>query len=367
MHTYTMIITDEAYYTFRDHLLYSFDDARGEQWDNTLGFVPVVEVPFNDVNEDMGLPTFYGIIPALDAVNELNSMAGQILKNTADAPLIAYGVAKGTKFEKTLNASGQTVWTIPSVLDFTGHQVQPHLEYLELKAGSLASMLDFVARIQKDVELALPEMQLKGGGQRTGSGYEAQVEMQGIIDKIEAIRETHFGAAEDILQMALVADDAGDRMLTADEGLRLLEEARDRYDLTIWADDVLPKSRTEESQIESVSLADGVITMRDARLARGLSYSQVLEVEKQEEVEFKQMLDRQRQWLELHAKYGVQAPTMPTSAGNGNMIGSGVGNVRATKPTSGGKPGGNAGITAGNNRTQVQPNTAPNGSGASKQ
>jgi hypothetical protein len=367
IHTYTMIITDEMYCTFRDHTLYSFDDDLGAQWDNTLGFVPVVQVPFNDVNEDMGLPTFYGVIPALDAVNELSSMAGQILKNTADAPLVVYGVSKGTKFEKTLNASGQTVWIIPAVLDFTGHQVQPHMEYVELKAGSLASMLEFVEKVKQDVKAALPEMQLMTTGQRTGSGYEDQVEKQGVVSKLDAARESQFGGTEDILQMALVADDVGDRSLGADEGLRLLEEARDRYDLTIWAESVLPKSRSEESQTESVSLADGVITMRDARLARGWSYTKVLEVEKQEEVEFKQMLDRQRQWLELHAKYGVQAPTMPTSAGNGNMIGSGVGNVRATKPTSGGKPGGNAGITTGNNRTQGQPNTAPNGSGASKQ
>jgi hypothetical protein len=283
------------------------------------------------------------------------------LKNTADAPIIAYGLSGKSKFDKTLNASGQTVWTIPFPMDFTGHAQMPRLEYLELKAGSLSSMLDFVARIQKDVEAALPEMQLKSATQRTGSGYEAQVEKQGIIDKIESIRETQFDATEDILQMALVADDVGGEVLPFGKGLEMLEDARAKYDLTIWADSVLPKSRAEESQIESVSLADGVITMRDARLQRGLSYSQVLEVEKQEEVEFNQMLERERKWLELHAEFGVSAPPMPKNAGNGNVIGNQSGNIRATKPTSAGTPGGNPANTSGN-RTQGQPMTAPNGS-----
>jgi hypothetical protein len=219
-HTYTMIITEDAYRTFRDGEPYRFGSL-GNSWRNRMGIVPIIDVPFEDIGEEEGLPTFHNIIDTLDALNGLLTMFGQIVKMHADPMLLAYGIKPPdatdptSQWTKSLTGDGTTVYHIPMPASFGINvtQAPPRLEYLEWRAGNAGSLLEFLRMISQDCERMVPEMKLYQAAQRSGSGYEASVDNQPVVDKIEEIRDVQFDAAEDALQLALVADDvAGDTL-----------------------------------------------------------------------------------------------------------------------------------------------------------
>ncbi len=359
LHRYTMIITENAYYTFRDHARFAFQgnpvsNLSGkplDAWDNTLGIVPVTAIPFIDIQEDMGLTTFDAILPTVDAVNELYSMLGQTLKMHADPVLIAYGFNSNAKFEKVLNPDGSTVWYVPFPVQFTGvpNPNQPKLEFLTWDGESIAPMVEFTEKIVEKAAAVLPESLYQAKSQRQGSGYEASLDMQPLVDKIEGIREPHFGAAERTIQIALVADDVGGLDVTTEEMLDRLDEARSEYDLFIWSEPVLPRDRATDSQIRSVDLADGVISERTARLERGMTYIEADEEEAQLEIEFQRKLDQARKMAEITGKFEIQ--TAGRNGNNGTQKGAGG---RPTPPTKQGQP------NQVNPRGGTQPNRRPN-------
>lgn len=281
LHVRTLIITEEEYFIFRDHRLI-------EHIDNTLGVVPVIEVPFKDIGLDMGLPTFHSIIDTVDAVNELASMFGKMIKMNADPVLIAYGVDLDG-FEKKLDEDGTTTLSIPipPPTGFAQAGQQPkEVKYLEWSASSGGVLLDFLRMVKEDAAKAMPESlynQSRSGGNGGGgagaqvSGFGEIMGLQPLVNKMERIREVQFHAAKRALQTALIADDAGDDALDPEEFQARFEEAKRTYDIWIQADPILPRDRASESQIRSVDLADGVIDLHTARLERGMSHREASE------------------------------------------------------------------------------------------
>jgi hypothetical protein len=349
-HVYTMIITEEEYFTFRDHRPYAWWDM-GARWDNSLGVVPVVEIPFIDIGTDMGLPTFANILPTIDTVSELLSMFANVLKIYGDPVGMAINVKKSA-LEKMLAANGASWWFVPPAINYgTNTQApQPDFRFIEPQFSSAPSLLQYVNKVTSDAEAAMPEAGYKRAEDRAGSGYEARLDMMPMEDKALAFRGTHYAALEDALQMALVADDVSKEggRVSPDEVRERIEAAREKYDMTIYADPVIPRDRSTESQIISSKYADGLITKRKARLLDGLTYRQVLDEEAQEKREFTEMMRMQREWLEMHAQMGMKAPAMPQgSAGRGMTAG--------TRPTAQTQPG--QGISAANSRTAGQPNS----------
>lgn len=354
LHKYTMIVTEEAYYTFRDHVQYPYDGnptLRGMEgnrplnsWKNDLGVVPVIPSPFDDIGEDMGLSTFDTVIPMLDALNELATMFGQILKMHADPPLVAFNINPNSKFEKVLNSDGSTVWYLPMPPMFgQTNALQPKLEYLEWKGSSAGPLLDFIKMAHSAVRAALPESLYQTGqgdssGGEGGSGYERQLRLQPLVDKIEEIREGEFASTEAALQLAFVADDAGAKgeQLDPEEALERIEAAKQEYDLFIWSEPVLPRDRATEEQITSTALANKVISRREARLNRGMTYIEADEMEKQVEDDFQTELEHAKALAEVEAEVAARFAPKPAVGQNmgirpkGSQKGAGG---RATSPT----------------------------------
>lgn len=350
---YTMIITEEAYYTFRNHTPFAFDSDLGNSWENRLGKVPVVDVPFNDIGLPLGLPTFESILPAIDAVNEMLSKWNAILNIHADPVILAYGLQPDKEgkptFTKQITADGTNVWFVSTQPIFTQNQIaaQPRVEFLEYKGGATASLLEYLQMVKADVEAALPEAAYKKAARKSGSARESEIDLQPLEDKLGEIRETHFDAAEDAMQMALVADDLAAGRLTTGNVREAIEEARSKYDLTFHADPVLPLDRATEAQIINVLKADNIISERGAMERAGMTFRQIEEEQAQKEQEHKDFLRRERERLALYAEFGMKAPAPP----NGQSRPS----PNATQQTQQGQA-----VRAANGATRNQPNTNPN-------
>lgn len=353
-HLYTMIITEDEYFTFRDHQPYSWWDM-GSRWDNTMGVVPVVEVPFIDIGTDMGLPTFANILPTIDTVSELLSMWAKILKIYADPQLVFLNIKKSS-LEKALKADGTTPWFINPAINFgTSQQApQPSIQFVEPDFQAASTLLQYVERVAGDAEAAMPEAAYKRAESRSGSGYEARLDLMPMEDKVNSFRQNDYDALEDALQMALVADDVAKEggLISPDSVRERIEEARDKYDLYMYADPVIPRDRSTESQIVASSLADGIISKRTARLRTGMTYKQIEDEEAQEKAEFREMMQRQREWLQMHAEMGMKAPAMPAGGAAGR------GQTTAARPTVQTQPG--QGLASAGSRQEGQPNRRNN-------
>lgn len=349
VHTKTIIITREAYYTFRDGTLWAFGDL-GNSWPNRLGVVPIVDVPFKDIGEDLGLPTFHNILPTLDAVNELASFFGNIVRMNGDPQLIAYGIDPKSNIVKSTESDGTAnVWFVPLPANFQGAlQQQPaRFEYLVWKGESAAPMLDYLKMVKADCEREIPEMQIKSAGTRTGSGFERSLDQQDLQAKLDKVRQVQFAACEEALQMGMVVDDinkSNDYLLPGDFEEKL-QEARKNYDMFIQADTVLPRDRTAESQSRNTDVADKVISAYTARLERGMTYVEADEEERRIEEE----RQKEIRWAGELAKATAAAmpqPAQPVQPRNG---------TKPTPATKRGQP-----IASANKSQRGQPGTRAN-------
>lgn len=359
LHLYTMIILEDSYYTFRDHDLYAYSKELGNSWENTLGMVPVIDVPFIDTGKDTGMATFEAMIPTMDAVNELATMFGQIVKMHADPPILAYGFSSKTKFTKVLSDDGTTIWYIPFPPQFTGTNTQsmrPDIKFLEWSASNFSPLLDFLKMAKDDAESVIPEAAFGGaGGQsRKGSGFEAVVDMTPLDDKLGDIREDQFDAIELALQMAMIADDINEEheILTPEEAQERLQDARTKYDMKILADPILPADKTAASQQRSVDIADGIISKHTGRLERGMSYREADEEQKLIDTERKQEIEWARQLAEATA-----SATPPAATSTGAASGS-SNKTLTTKATQATQKSGT--LQAASKPGGTQPNKRPN-------
>lgn len=325
VHVYTMIITPEEYFTFRDHKLHVFNRDLGAFWPNSLGMVPVVDVPFIDTGERTGMATFEAMIPTLDAINELATMFGQVIKMHADPPVLAYGFSNKTKFTKKLLADGSTVWYIPYPPQFVqGAQVlKPEIKYLEWSGSNFGPLLSFLEMAKTDAASVMPEyaFQMQGSQTRHGSGFEANLSMTPLDDKLGDVRTDSFDAVELALQMALVADDADGETLSTDEAWERLQEAKSKYDCTIQADPILPQSRTELAQALNALTTNKTISRQKARIMIGMSYKEAEQEEEQMTRESELDIKRATALAEATAK--VAAANAPPASTVGQAISGG--------------------------------------------
>jgi hypothetical protein len=284
LHTYTMIITEDAYYTFRDHLLFAYPGNPGgkSSWSNPLGVVPVISVPFIDIAEDMGLPSFHSVLETLDSINELLSLMGNIIQNNGEPILVAYNINPQSVITKGTTADGTPVWYIPPPPNFGLLQsaAPPRLEYLSIDASNIGAMLEMIERVHADVKRALPESILDqdSAASGTSSGYQGTLLYQGLSAKLGRIRKTDFLATERAAQMALVCDDIKRRK---SDGTKLLEAAKQKYDLVVQADPVLPVDQQQEAASQATDMSNNLLSHKRVLILRGYTEQKADEILKQ--------------------------------------------------------------------------------------
>ena len=83
--------------------------GRDPEYPNPFGEVPFVEVKHLNVGESIGYPTFKGVIPLLDAVNEQASYLADIIAKHVEPQWAVTGAEAGE-----LERSGDNVWFLPA-------------------------------------------------------------------------------------------------------------------------------------------------------------------------------------------------------------------------------------------------------------
>ncbi len=290
VHTYTMIITPDAYYTFRDWKLYPYPENPGERdtWDNPLGVVPVVHCPFIDTGKDSGDSAWKVVEDTLDAVNEGLSLMQNVISNNADPILIMYGVNPNAVITKGTTEDGTTVWYIPTPanpfasIGSTG--TPPKAEFLQVDASGIGAFKEFFEMITNDIVETIPELRLKKmdalGGE---SGFDTNLKLQILEGRLMSVREWDFKSTERIVQIALLQQDI--KRKNQADGLALIEKAKDKYDLIVRADPVLPKDLTSMSARQATDLANGVTSRREIMYERGKTDEEIDKINKQREEE----------------------------------------------------------------------------------
>lgn len=289
-HIFTMIITPESYYTFRDHHLHAFpgNPTKTEggrplnSWENPLGVVPVVHTAFKDIGRDAGVPTFGPVIDALDSINDLMSRFGNIVKTHAQPVLIAYGINPQSTITKGVTEDGTTVWYVPMPPNFglMTNTTASRLEYLEMKAENLHPLLEYLQKLHDDMVGSIPELHLKRIVELTvASGYEAKIKLQSLIAKLGSVRDLEFTGTERAFQMALVSDDIKRR--PQKDGRKLIENAKDKYDLIIRAAPPLPEDLQMLVSTQATDLGNRVTSRHEILLARGYTDKRAKEIMKE--------------------------------------------------------------------------------------
>jgi hypothetical protein len=287
LHMYTMIVTEEAYYTFRDHKLFGYDGNPGSgspltDWANPLGVVPMVYTPFIDVAEDMGLSTFDSAIDTLDSMNDLASMLGDIVANHADPILLMYGVNPQAIINKGVTQDGTRVWYIPQAPSYgmLSNPSPPKAEFLEMQAGNVNEFLALVTSIKDDLHQSIAELQLKAGASQSGeSGYDTALRLLLLVRKMSTIRMGDFAGTERAVQVALVMQDIGRKKQS--DGYKLLETAKEKYDLIVRADSPLPKDIAADAARQATDLGNMVMSKREVLLERGKTNTEIDTIFKQ--------------------------------------------------------------------------------------
>jgi hypothetical protein len=350
----TLIITDEEYFSFRDHKLYAYGKL-GKRWPNPLGVVPVIPVPFNDIGHGEGRATFEHIIPTLDSINEMGTMFAQNIKMNSDPILVLYGVNPKTKLEKKTLGDGTTVWYIPQPPNFgtVGGTPQARAEYLEWEAKNLPQLLEFLKLVIEDCEAAVPEAHLKRIKHLSAnSGYALGLQLTLLVDKVEEIREVQFNAVEDALQLALVSDAVGfPEDPSLDESRAKVDESRVTYDLKFIVDPVLGKDVATQAQISASEVAGGVISRRRARLDKGMTER---EADAEEEQIRKEKAEEDEREMRKAKTLAALAPKPASSTGKKPQQRTAE-RSKAPRPTAPDRT-----IRAANPRTAGQPNAQPN-------
>lgn len=374
MHIYTMVITPEAYYTFRDHSLYDFDmDTPGfsgapqNSWENPLGAVPAVYVPFLDMSGGPGSPTFEAALEPLDAINDLISRFGNIVKIHADPVLMLFGVSPDDEIVKEVRDDGTTVWYIPnpSTMGVLTNAPQAKAEYLEIKGSNVPALYEYVEKIASDARDILPELALKHQADLDAqSGYDTSIKLLRLQSKLSTVREYEFAGLETITQIALVQDDIKQRVVR--DGPALLLRAKEKYDVQVIADPVLPHDIATLVSAHATMMGNGAMSKLEALVRQGYTEAQAEEILARVEKEKRDAAKVDMEIAEMQAEaqmaqqakaisMGVALPAGMTAAGaNGSKNGTAAPKGSTPQPSTRPSPAGGS-TTLSNPRVRAQP------------
>lgn len=277
---YTLIILPDRYRTFRDGKPFDYStDRRGVEWENALGFVPVVHVRNLDIGEPYGISTFDNVIPTLDQVNDLASRMARIIQMNADPVLVAHGVKPGT-IERGEDSTGTKVIYIPAV---PAGQQPPQLGYLEW-SGNVASIVEFLNWARQSVIEQLPEMDLRRVQEQAGpSGYSVSLQTTLFQNKIKEMRDNYLEALLEANKMALWAEDIR-------KGMTLAQAQAQDYGHSITCGSILPRDEQMEQNLVLSKLAAGIIDRQQAMMELGYDNDEIDEIITRADAEREKMM-----------------------------------------------------------------------------
>ena len=185
---YAEVITAEWVRTFKNGTPQGFD-RREAEYQNELGFVPLVETEHIRNGQWLGENTFQKSIPLLNELNELGTYLADIIQKHVEPQWAAFG-AEPTDLEK----SGDNVWFFRR----EGSSVVPVVAPLDIKG-----VLEFVKEIRTQVESSLPELGFDEIRKKNLIAT-ATVELQlmELFLKIQRIRPNYDDGLERALVMA---------------------------------------------------------------------------------------------------------------------------------------------------------------------
>lgn len=184
---YAEVITPESIRTFANGEPTGID-GREAEYDNELGYVPIVQVGHLLTGEEYGESTYQKAIPMLDEVNELASYLADIIKKHAEAQWMVIGAEPSD-----MTKSGDNIWFVPQ-----GGDAKALVASIDV-----AGVLEFIREIRQQVEGSLPELafdELKSKTQIATATLELQ--LMELVLKIKRCRPNYDHGLADALRLA---------------------------------------------------------------------------------------------------------------------------------------------------------------------
>lgn len=253
MRTYTLRIYPDRYETYLDGKPHTYD-ARGQTWDNPLGFVPAVHIKLIDIGNLYGAATFHEILPQLDAVNEIASQMAEIIRIHSEPQIVAYNVKKGSLSKGSDDKATTTVWYANRV---AGSEVDPKVTLLEW-SGNIQGMTEYIDWCKRNAEEQLEEWHIKRvREQNQVSGYSVELQLVELLLKLQSMRRQAVQGLRRINGMAMVAQGKGDS----------IEAVANAHEIT--AGSILPSNEAEEADLTYRDMQNGLIDRVEALIRRG--------------------------------------------------------------------------------------------------
>lgn len=186
---YAEVIESNRIRTYLNGELFGYD-GREPEFENTLGFIPMVEVCHKENGDWLSESTFDKVIPLLDEVNELASYLADIVKKHSEPQWALIGVNPS---KNELVKSGSAAWTLPE-----GADVKALLPQVDIDG-----ILSVVQEIAKNMKEGLPELsfdELRGKDQIATATIELQ--LAELVIKVKRCRPNYDSGLLKALRMA---------------------------------------------------------------------------------------------------------------------------------------------------------------------
>lgn len=215
------VFTPAQIRTYRNGEPASFD-GRPAEYDNALGFVPLVQC-IHDAGDGQPEATFDDTITALDQVNRQATQMAKIIERHAEPQWAAFGAEDGD-----LEKSGDSVWFFPEGSDIKAILAQVDFD----------GLLAFIQEIKTEMKNSLPELafrELVGVNRIAAATIELQ--MAEAVFKIRRLRKPHDWALAQAIRLCGRAAATMSAPVTALAGLdtALMRFDKDRPVITIDA------------------------------------------------------------------------------------------------------------------------------------
>ena len=199
-YTYTEVITQERFSTYRDGDLYPFyTDANGEpvaEWDNEYGFVPVVIASAMDSGFAWGQTGFTNALPKVDEINDAASVTNDSVRKIVNPLWYFSGVEK----KDSLDASAASRDAIPAI--YGPPESQP---FAMVQSINIADATNNIQQMLLELERDMPELAIsrlrESSTQLTAPGVRAGY--SDAIGRIQEVRGNLDGPLIAAQQMAL--------------------------------------------------------------------------------------------------------------------------------------------------------------------
>lgn len=233
---YAEVITSDRIRTYRDGEPYGYE-GRQPEYQNALGFVPMVEcghVRVSNTGAMPGVSTFQNAIPLLDECNQLASHLVDVVRRNAEPQWIVTGAAPAE-----LTHDGQQAWFLPK--DAEAKTLTPTVD--------IQGVLAFVQEVRDQVTNGLPELAFDDLRKRDNiASSTLSLQLSELTIKIARIRVNYDAMLVEALRMAGRA--------AATMGLTDIARLQDLEDGAIDQNrEILPLDVETRLRIESMELA----------------------------------------------------------------------------------------------------------------